>query len=356
MTKTKKKSGRSITITALGICMVGIVACLNYYYTFHYRNTVSSPPDGGVVKIYRSYSYYDLCNIMTSSGVLVSNKTFLRAAKHMDLCKDFKPGRYIFRQGMNNKAIIRTLSHGWQEPINLSFNGYTRSMSKFASILAGELEPDSARFAAALTDRNLIDSLGFKPETFPAMFIPNTYQVYWTLTPEEFISRMHEEYENFWCGERDEKAATIGMTREEVSTLASIVIEETKYEPEMPTIAGVYINRLHKGMPLQADPTVKFALAEDGLTRILNKHLGVDSPYNTYEHKGLPPGPITIPPISAIDAVLNYQHHNYLYFCAKATFDGQHSFSSTYAGHLENARAYHRSLNAREKEKQQASR
>lgn len=355
--KKKKKSGknRSITLIALAVCMAGAIACLNYYGTFHYRNIVSNPPDKGVVKIYRNFSYEDLCEAMTSSGVLDNNRTFLRAAKHMGLKDKFKPGRYIFRPGMNNKAVVRALAFGWQDPINISFNGHIRSMSKFASLLSRDLEADSSAFAAILTDRTLIDSLGFTQETFPAMFIPNTYEVYWTITPEEFITRMHQEYDNFWCGERDARANAIGLTRDQVSTLASIVIEETKYEPEMPTIAGVYINRLNKGMLLQADPTVKFAVDTTNLTRILNKHLGVDSPYNTYKHKGLPPGPITIPPVCAIDAVLNYQHHNYLYFCAKATFNGQHSFAATYPQHLENARAYHRALNQREKEKQKAS-
>lgn len=328
---------------------------LYWYGTYKYRNIVSNPPDDGIVKIYRSYSYDDMCEAMTSSGVLINDRSFLRTAKAMGLEDNFKPGRYRFRPGMGNKAIVRTISHGWQEPVKFSFNGYVRSMPKFAALLSSNFEPDSASFAKALSGGPLLDSLGFNAATIPGMFIPNTYEFYWTVTPEEFILRMHKEYEKFWSGKRDNKAEAIGMTRSEVSTLASIVIEETKYEPEMPTIAGVYINRLHKGMLLQADPTVKFALDNSGLTRILNRHLGVDSPYNTYKYKGLPPGPITIPPICAIDAVLNYEHHDYLYFCAKSTFNGQHSFASSYAGHMENARAYHRALNERERAKRQAS-
>lgn len=353
----KKKSGLklSFTLTALAICMAGVIACLNYYGTFQYRNTVSDPPENGVVRIYRNFTYDDLCNAMTSSGVLINSRTFLRAAKHMKLSEKFQAGRYVFRPGMSNKAVVRTLAFGWQDPVNVPFNGYIRSMSRFAAILGNKLEADSASFAAVLTDNDLIDSLGFTPETFPGMFIPDTYQIYWTITPKEFVIRMHKEYDNFWRGDRDAKAGAIGLSRNEVSTLASIVIEETKYEPEMPTIAGVYINRLHKGMLLQADPTVKFALDTTGLTRILNRHLGVDSPYNTYKHKGLPPGPITIPPVHAIDAVLNYEHHNYLYFCAKPTFIGQHSFAASYQQHKENARAYHRALTQRERERRKAS-
>ena len=176
------------------------------------------------------------------------------------------------------------------------------------------------------------------------MFIPNTYEVYWTVTPEEFLERMHKEYEKFWNEERTAKAEQTGLTRTEVSTLASIVIEETKYEPEMPVIAGVYMNRLHKDMLLQADPTVKYAVGDESLTRVLNRHLTVDSPYNTYKYKGLPPGPITIPTVAAIDAVLNYQHHNYLYFCAKSSLDGQHAFATSLAGHMENAKRYHKAV------------
>ena len=164
------------------------------------------------------------------------------------------------------------------------------------------------------------------------------------MTPSEFIARMNREYEAFWNEERTAKAREIGLTRTEVSTLASIVIEETKYEPEMATIAGVYMNRLNRGMLLQADPTVKFAVGDENLKRVLNKHLEVDSKYNTYKYPGLPPGPITMTPTSAIDAVLNYQRHNYLYFCAKSSLDGQHAFSTNLAGHLENARRYHQAV------------
>ncbi|MCQ2138631.1 MAG: endolytic transglycosylase MltG [Bacteroidales bacterium] len=351
--KKEKNSNRKAFITA-GLFMAAAVIGLYWFGTYKYRNVVADPPEDGIIKIYRSYSYDDLCRTMTGSGVLINNRTFLRTAKSMGLENSFKPGRYRLRRGMGNKAIVRMLSHGWQEPVKFSFNGYIRTIPKFASLLSRNFEADSASFVKALTTGALIDSLGFTAETIPGMFIPNTYEFYWTVTPDEFITRMNGEYEKFWKGRRDEKAEAIGMTRSEVSTLASIVIEETKYEPEMPTIAGVYINRLHKGMPLQADPTVKFAVDET-LTRILNKHLGVDSPYNTYKHKGLPPGPITIPPVCAIDAVLNYEHHDYLYFCAKSTFNGQHSFAKNYAEHMANAHAYHRALNERERAKKKAS-
>ena len=160
----------------------------------------------------------------------------------------------------------------------------------------------------------------------------------------DFLERMHTEYDKFWSGDRDAKARSIGLTRQQVSTLASIVIEETKYEPEMPRVAGVYMNRLHKDMPLQADPTVLFAVGDPSIKRVLNRHLEIDSPYNTYKYEGLPPGPITMPPVAAIDAVLNYERHDYLYFCANASFDGRHAFAKTLAAHNENARRYQQAL------------
>ena len=157
---------------------------------------------------------------------------------------------------------------------------------------------------------------------------------------------MHREYETFWNGDRDAKAQAIGLTRQEVSTLAAIVIEESKYEPELPRIAGVYMNRLQMGMPLQADPTVLYAVGDPSLKRVLNRHLEIDSPYNTYKYAGLPPGPITMPPVAALDAVLNYERHDYLYFCARDNFDGTHVFAKTLTGHNENARRYQRALSA----------
>ena len=181
-------------------------------------------------------------------------------------------------------------------------------------------------------------------QTFMAMFIPNTYEVYWNCSVNDLLQRMKRESDRFWAS-RDAKLARCGLTRNEAITLASIVYEETKRQSEMPVVAGVYINRLRRGMPLQADPTVKFALGDFSLRRILHKHLEVDSPYNTYRVVGLPPGPICMPSIAAIDAVLNYQEHDYLYFCAKEDLSGAHNFARTLAEHNRNARAYAAALN-----------
>jgi len=174
--------------------------------------------------------------------------------------------------------------------------------------------------------------------------------VYWTISPQHLLNRLHHEYEVFWDSTRLAKANEIGLTPMEVSTLASIVIEETKFNSELPVVAGVYMNRLRRGMALQADPTVRYLVGPD-VTRILRSHLQIDSPYNTYKYAGLPPGPITIAPIKAIDAVLNYQRHNYIYFCANPSFDGHHSFSSSFAEHQANAAAYRAAYEQWQREK-----
>ncbi len=346
----KKRTKIIVGSIVIALVLTGAAVAYNYYRTF-YANNILLTEEASPLKIYRSFNYEDILKAVEQSGQLADMKTFRRAADHLKLAESFKPGYYTFDTVMSNKDIVRMIANGWQKPVNISFNGYIRSMESFASILGKQFEADSASFVKVLKDPEIMRGYGFEEESFIGMFIPDTYQFYWTISPEKFTERMHQEYESFWTEKRKEKARAAGMTQKEVSTLAAIIIEETKHKPEMPTIAGVYINRLRKGIPLQADPTVKYALKQKGITRVLNKHLKVESPYNTYIHRGLPPGPITMPPIAAIDAVLNYQHHNYIYFCARETFDGQHNFASTLSGHMANARAYHRALNAKEREK-----
>ncbi len=344
----KKKSKGLPLLIAVLLLSAGILGGLNYFGTFLYNNVADSSVD---IYLSRDMSGEQMLEAVAESGAIDNTVTFRRAVRHLGKAEDFKPGHYRLRGGMGNKAIIRTLAFGWQAPVNVTFTGYFRSLDRLAGHISRQLEADSASFAAAFNDPATIAGYGFKPATFIAMFIPNTYEVYWTLTPEDFIERMHREYEKFWTEERQYKAAAAGLSQTEVSTLASIVSEETKYVPEMPVIAGVYINRLRKGMPLQADPTVKFAAGDESLRRILNTHLAIDSPYNTYKYAGLPPGPICMTPISALDAVLNYSRHNYLYFCAKSTLDGQHEFASTLSQHNNNARAYHLAISRQKRGK-----
>ncbi|MBR1538283.1 MAG: endolytic transglycosylase MltG [Bacteroidales bacterium] len=338
-----KKKSRILIWILLPILAVAALTAMYFYGTFYHGN-VKEGDKAQEVRIYRNFTYEQVLDALQQSGAIDNIATFRRAARVMKLQENFRPGLYRLKPGTGNKTLVRMLSKGWQQPVRLVIPGYYRSLDRFAEFLGEQLEAGPEAFREMLHDSTVAASYGFAPETFIGMFIPNTYEVWWTVTPQEFARRMHEEYDKFWSGSRDEKALNIGLTRQEVSTLASIVIEETKYEPEMPRIAGVYMNRLHKDMLLQADPTVIFAVGDPNLKRVLNRHLETDSPYNTYKYAGLPPGPITMPPVSAIDAVLDYERHDYLYFCAKDTFDGQHVFAKTLSAHNENARRYQRAL------------
>ncbi|MBQ1709185.1 MAG: endolytic transglycosylase MltG [Bacteroidales bacterium] len=338
-----KKKSRILLFVLLALAVIGAGAAYLFYQTFYQPNVaaVEKPQD---IRIYRSFDSAQMLEAVLQSGMIDNEKTFLRAAKAMKLQEHFRPGLYRFKKGMGNKALVRSLQKGWQQPVRLTIPGYFRSLDRFADFLDEQLEASREAFAATLADSSLAARYGFSPESFIGMFIPNTYEVWWTVTPEDLVERMHQEYEKFWTAERDAKALAIGLTRQEVSTLASIVIEESKYEPELPRIAGVYMNRLQKDMLLQADPTVLYAVGDPSIKRVLNRHLETDSPYNTYKYAGLPPGPITMPPVAAIDAVLNYERHDYLYFCAKDSFDGQHAFAKTLSAHNENARRYQQAL------------
>lgn len=256
------------------------------------------------------------------------------------------PGAYRFSQSDNCLTVYRRLKSGAQTPVNLTLPS-VRTVGKLLKTVSHQLMTDSSNLARLLMDSTYCAQIGYSTETLPCLFIPNTYEVYWTMTPEAFVKRMQKEHDRFWNEERKAKAQSIGLTPEEVVTLASIVEEETANNAEKPMVAGLYINRLHADMPLQADPTVKFALQDFGLRRILHAHLETESPYNTYKHTGLPPGPIRIPSIQGIESVLNYTRHDYLYMCAKEDFSGTHNFAATFTQHLANARKYQQELNRR---------
>ena len=260
----------------------------------------------------------------------------------------YKPrtGRYRVEPEMTCLQLYRMLRNGTQEPMNLVIPT-SRTMDRLASALSKSLMADSAEIASVLTDSSYCCRLGYTTATIPALFIPNTYEVYWDVPVDKLIERMVQENSRFWTDERKSKAEACGLTHEEVATLASIVDEETANDAEKPMIAGLYLNRLRIGMKLQADPTVKFAVGDFSLRRILGKHLRTESPYNTYLHEGLPPGPIRIASIAGLDAVLNHAEHHYLYMCAKEDFSGTHNFAATFPEHYQNARRYIRALNER---------
>jgi UPF0755 protein len=287
-----------------------------------------------------------LCEELTDSASCGNIDLFKILARIRKYPENMKSGRYAVYSGMNNNTLLNHLRRGQQAPVKLTFNNM-RLMGDLLDRFSEQLMLSKDDLLSYIDDENYCDSLGFDETTIKAMFIPNTYEVYWNIPAEKFMERMKKEYDNFWTPERLEKAEKIHLSPVEVSILASIVEEETAAQDEYPVVAGLYINRLYKGMPLQADPTVKYAVGDFSLRRILNMHLKTDSPYNTYMYEGLPPGPIRIPSPKSIDAVLNYARHNYLYMCAKEDFSGRHNFATTVQQHNINAAKYRAELNRR---------
>lgn len=300
--------------------------------------------DSQIIYLYPETTLVELEDVLREGKLLKYYPTFKLVSALGRLDGNIKPGRYKVDKGMGNRDLVRLFKYGLQEPHNLTIAGRVRDMESLAAIIASKTISDSTEVLATLNSSRLIDSLGFSKESFLALFSQNSYQIYWTSSPLSIVKRLHKEYLKFWDGKRSEKAEQLGLTPVEVTTLASIIEEETNLLSEYKVIAGVYLNRLKRDMPLQADPTVKFAVGDHTIKRVLTRHLTVDSPYNTYKYSGLPPGPISIASSTSVDAVLNYQKHNYLYFCADASLNGSHNFATNYSEHLRNARAYQRAI------------
>ena len=253
-------------------------------------------------------------------------------------------GAYKVSPGQSALGISRRIAHGRQTPVEVRFNG-TRTMKQLSERIASQLQCTPQEFMEACED--VLPDSGFTRQNFPAAFLPDSYEFYWSASPHNIVKRLLDYRNRFWNKERRAKAAALGLSPAEVATVASIVEEETAKADEKPKVARLYLNRLRKGMKLQADPTVKFATGDFKLRRILGKHLAIESPYNTYKHTGLPPGPIRVPASATIDAVLNAPEHNYIYMCAKEDFSGYHNFASDYQTHIANARRYQAELNRR---------
>ena len=271
-------------------------------------------------------------------------KGFKLISKYKQLEKQIKTGHYQIDNTDNSYTLFIKFSRGHQKPVKLIINNL-RTLEQLASQIDDQLMLDSVSLITYLHNEENMAKLGYTKETLPALFIPNTYEVYWNMSITDFIQRMEREHKLFWNDERTKKADLIGFTPIEIATIASIVEEETNAKSEQPTVAGLYINRLKRGMLLQADPTIKFAHQDFAMKRILNKDLEIDSPYNTYKNTGLPPGPIRFASISGLNSVLNYEEHNYLYMCAKEDFSGLHNFATNLSEHMRNARKYWQALN-----------
>ena len=303
-----------------------------------------------VLYVYPETTVGQVVDSLCAGAEVIRPKSLERAFAKMDVAHGMKPGRYVVDTGVPSIYVARMLVYGWQTPQNMTLSGTLRKKDRIAQRIGSQMMVDSAAVANALNDKEFLAKYGFTPENVFALILPDTYEMYWTVSVKDIFDRFKKEYDAFWTQERLAKAQQQGLTPMEVSVMASIVSGETLKSFEYPVIAGVYLNRYKKGMKLQADPTIAFCY-DYTLDRILKKHLSVDSPYNTYKHVGLPPAPINVPPKACIDAVLEPQKHNYIYFCASPAFDGTHRFAVTYSEHLKNARAFQRELTVRRRAK-----
>lgn len=344
---TNEKSFKTRTKVILGALLVLVV--IGGYYGLQFYKVYFAPNTTGKEKylyVRTGHTLDDLFEEIRRKDILTDIGTFSQAAAKMDLKGALKPGRYKIAKGMTNRGLINMLKAGNQEPVKLKFQNI-RKKENFAGYLAKSLESDSLTFIKLLDSAALIEKYGFNKDNSYTMFIPNTYELYWNTSPSEFFEKMQKEYEKFWNDSRKAKAAALNLSPIQVSILASIVDAEALYDKEMPIIAGLYLNRLNKGILLQADPTVIYANDDFTVKRVTNSLLQVQSRYNTYKYAGLPPGPIMMPSINAIDAVLNKDNNNYIYMCAKEDFSGFHNFAVTVQEHEINAKKYREALNKR---------
>lgn len=331
-----------ILIIAL-LLLIGAVLAFNFYNKIYKPNTINE----GYVYIPTNSKFSDIQELI--SPFLKNTKSFYWVAEKKNYPNTLKPGRYFINKELNNNDLVNLLRSGKQDPIKVSFNNQD-SFEKLAGRISEQIEADSISLLKTFTNKNFIEKNGFNKETSLGMYIPNTYEFFWNTSATKFQKRMLKEYQSFWNNNRIQKAKKLNLSKIEVITLASIVQKETASLDERPVVAGLYLNRLKDGWPLQADPTIIFALKQQigedaNIKRVLTKDLSINSPYNTYKNAGLPPGPIAMPDISSIDAVLNPTKHNYYYMCASITTIGKHEFSKTLSQHNRNASKYQNWLN-----------
>jgi UPF0755 protein len=352
MVKRKKsekvKSARWIVISVtVAVLILGGVIYEFYNYVFS-PNVMVTLPENEFVFIPTGAGIDDVQHILFSHGIIKNKASFRWVSERMNYHEAVKAGKYRIRNGMSNQELVKLLRSGKQEPVLLVFNNI-RNRYDFVSRIASQIEADSLSILKLLDDEDFVQSIhpDLSSESVMTLFIPNTYEFYWNTSAVEFIQRMIKEYYSFWDAGRSDKAENMGFNKRDVSILASIVNQETKKTDEMARIAGVYLNRMRDNWKLEADPTLIFALDRQDIRRVLNVHKAINSPYNTYKHFGLPPGPICIPSIAAIEGVLNSEKHAYYFFCAREDFSGYHSFARSYDQHLVNARKFQRELDRR---------
>ena len=329
----------AVVLTVCGIC-------IKQYYHYAMANFVSHDGEAHAYHVHPEMAADSLMAEMLEDYDMLSELAWCLHCRYLKY-KQPKPGYYRFAAKIGNSELIRRLMLGEETPVRLSFTHAIRTREQLAGHLGKRLLLDSAEIIQRLDNKEYMSHFGLTPETAVCMFIPNTYEVYWTMSADQLFARMYKEYQRFWNEDRLAKAKKLGMTPVEVATLASIVASETNRKEEHPEIASLYMNRLRKGIALQACPTVIFANGDFSMRRVLKRHLAIDSPYNTYKNRGLPPGPIRLPRPDVMDAVLNAPKTDYLYMCANPDFSGTHVFSSSYSQHSAVARQYQRELNKR---------
>jgi UPF0755 protein len=343
MPKKKKTSFAKKLIISLGVLVFLVFSGVGWHYynlIFVKGNVTIEQGKTTFLYIPTGSDYSDVKQALLTNGFLKDEASFDWVAQLKKYPENVKAGRYKLTEGMTNNNLINLLRlSGNQTPVNLTFNSQT-TLEELAGIVGNKLEADSSAFINMVKSDAFAEKWGFNDTTWSAFFIPNTYEFFWNTSAEEFVNRMNDEYKRFWSSSRIEKAKAKDLSPHQVVTLASIVEAETRKRDEMPQVAGLYLNRLERGMKLQADPTVKFAVGDPGLRRIYYKHLEVESPYNTYLNAGLPPGPISMPSTTAVDAVLNANDHNYIYMCARPDYSGYHNFAASHRQHLVNKRKY----------------
>ena len=342
----KKKTSRK----TIGFCILLLLAASASVAGLHIYNKLFSPAfdidDTVYLYIDERKNYDELLLQLQTTAKIKDINSFKKLAATTDYQKKMRTGRYAMHPHTTTRQALAILANGMQTPIKLTFNNI-RLKQDFAQRINEELMLNGDVLLSYLNDQSICEQYGFDTTTILCMFIPNTYEIYWNISEENFMQRMKREYERFWTDAKKDEAAAIPLTPVQVSILAAIVEEETAVLSEYATVAGLYINRLKKGMLLQADPTVKYAMGDFLLRRILYAHLKTDSPYNTYIYSGLPPGPIRMPSIRGINAVLSHEKHNYIYMCAKEDFSGKHNFATNLAAHNRNADRYRQALNQR---------
>lgn len=347
MAKKNAPSGstfKKFIIALVALVIIALAGTLVFYYLRYFGPSVTDNEE--YLYIHTGDKFDDVYKTIREKRMVKDSSYFLWAAQNMKYIGRVKPGRYRLKPGMSNRALINMLASGTQEPVNFSFHNI-RLKEQFAAFAGKKLEPDSASIIRLLDSTTFLQQYGFTPENVYVAFMPDTYQVYWNTTPENLFTKMYKHYDAFWTKERLSKAAALGLTRVQVSILASIVDAEALHDDEMPTIAGLYLNRLKKGIKLEADPTVIFAMKDFTIQRVLSRYLSVPSPYNTYANTGLPPGPIMMPSVNAVNAVLDYKPSEYVFMCAKEDFSGYHNFATNRADHEKNARKFQQALNER---------